>query len=154
MNLELTEALFLEGRITEVNTLGESFPYGLEILISNNGEEKTLELEDYHKEDCCEDVAVDWDEIPQQSLEDLVGLEVNSITLTKLEDGGFLLNVFHSPLENAALPEELWQNKTSVYVGCHNIQNGWYGTDLSVTATYGDQSIKIEDLEFSFEEID
>jgi hypothetical protein len=100
--------------------------------------DKNLVLRDHHAQECFENVAVDWDEIPEQVLDELIGLHITSFEM-KAEpkgEGGFQLIFNHTPIEDPKLPEEFWINRKSILVGCHNWQNGYYSSTLSVTATY------------------
>lgn len=100
----------------------------------SNGE--SLYLIHYHEQDCCEDVAADWDEIPHPLLQELKGLYITSFELKPEPkgEGGFLMIFNHTPIEDPKLPEELWINRKSILVGCHNIQNGYYNDDLEIKA--------------------
>ena len=107
-----------------------------------------LTLEDYHWQDCCEDVAVDWNEIPKDLLKSLIEVEVTKLEIST-EEEGLLLHFYHSPIPNKELPENLWQNRISILVGCHNYQNGYYSRNLIVKIRYKDLEIETEQLEFT-----
>lgn len=126
--------------------LGYSIELDFLVLKFGNG---NLLLRDFHEEDCVEDVAVDWDEIPAQWLDGMVGKFILRASIEKQDEGGFLLHLQYEEEEDAQLPEELRRDRASLLIGCHDIQNGCYSSNLEVTMSYKSQQMCISDLEFT-----
>jgi hypothetical protein len=92
---------------------------------------RTIKIEDYHNQDCCESVYADWDVI-KDYLPSIKGKRFNSLTIKEVEGMGFLL-CFEGGYHN-----------TNVFVPCYNYQNGYYGDDLALNISDGNTTTKID----------
>lgn len=102
-----------------------------------------LILTSYHRQDCCEDVDADWDEIPNQLLENLLGIFCTTFEIESVPDTGFIMHFNHPPQPNE-LPEEYWICRQSVLVCCHDNQNGYYSSNLTITASFNEQLTQVD----------
>ena len=87
-------------------------------------------LEDYHEQDCCEDVYADW-----ESMQIMGERERNYVNAADLD---FFENILESivPIEGLGFYIVTKQG-ICILVSCYNQQNGYYSSDLELK--YDDQ---------------
>lgn len=87
-----------------------------------------LEFCGQHDQDCCEDVAFDFDEISKESIELLQGEIITSVQVNSNVEGGVLIRFFVNKTD--PIFKEFISH--AILVGCHNIQNGYYNNGLEM----------------------
>lgn len=113
-------------------TTVESFQISRSKLLINLSNEQQIELEDYHEQDCCENVKVDWIEISSLAFSQVIDKDINQFYIKGVEGMGIVLffqntekdDIFNEPIRDA------------IQVNAHNEQNGYYSDDLRLTVTY------------------
>lgn len=99
---------------------------------------RVLELSGLHEQDCCEDVAFDFDEVPKEVLDPIVGCFVTNLILTMQEEGGALLRF------ETNIPDPIFEDVTVSYpvlIGCHDFQNGYYSNELALVISIDEKII-------------
>lgn len=87
-------------------------------------------IEDYHRQDCCESVYADWDQLKDT---DVLSHEFkDKIEIEKVEGSGFKIEGYFIP--------------------CYNYQNGYYGSDLELHIIYPNKEKEIVDLNVCIED--
>lgn len=136
------------------------------IQVVNTADDLTILLEDCsklylfgeHDQDCCESVELDIGEIPQSLLDELEGEYLHTFSVIKLEEGG--INLIFDIRRRHPLDGEPWDKV--IHVGAHNIQNGYYSSDLSVVVEHlpgttepigVTHTYRLDELEFTYEEL-
>jgi hypothetical protein len=106
-------------------------------------------LTSHHDQDCCEDVAFDFLEIPAQIIADLKGLSIQHTVIKALDgDEGGVLVSFETRTEDPIFGGYTW---VKFVIPSHNIQNGYYSPNLELRVSIGDYEAVIHHLRFTDE---
>jgi hypothetical protein len=92
---------------------------GLTFGLRGNGFK--VDLTDYHGQECCEDVAADWDTCGSYLDSGFKPDRYTAIEIVRVKGEGFLIRLRVNP-----------SRSSSFFVPCHNIQNGYYSSDLEL----------------------
>jgi hypothetical protein len=107
-----------------------------------------LEFSGNHTQECCEDVAFDFDEIPIEQLQQLKGLFITDVIVGANQDGGVLIR-FVTNEPDSMFPDEFVSH--AILVGCHNIQNGYYSDKLDMDVYWDGQVLSESVIGFTRE---
>lgn len=95
-------------------------------------EAKDFRVEDYvsyyHEQECCEHVYIDFDHVEKQRDEINAMGYVQSIELMTAPEEWVIVNLYGWIIEGTYGA----QCKTSIFLACRNVQNGFYNDDLSI----------------------
>ena len=90
-----------------------------------------------HYQDCCEKVYADFSVIEEQK-EDIKGIIIIGVSVKKIKDEGFLL--LFEYLED----DKFGNSAKKIFIPCHNIQNGYYSSDLELMIKHNNDTISID----------
>lgn len=118
MNLQINDEVFFATIADDDNSLT--------VATKSKG---FLEFTGTHKQDCCEDVAFDFDEISRAQLDCLKGLFVTDLEVSPNTEGGVLVRFVTNSVDPIFVDEFV---SYSILISCHNYQNGYYNDELEM----------------------
>lgn len=98
--------------------------------------EEEININCEHQQDCCENVYADFDDF-KYHVDEITGKEVKEIIFKGVDGIGFLICFYFD-----------YDVSEKVFIPCHNSQNGYYSSNLSLVVTRNKvvKKIDISDL--------